>query len=479
MKRSFLIYTLLLISTAVFADNKAGGSVDVKSLHPVRVEDQMHITGEIVLDSLTLSSNRVLVLTPILEDANGHAAQFRSVMLTGRSQHYVFLRQGNDNYPDALEARRYNGKAQSLIYDEKTSVEPWMNGNNTSLRIAVDTCGCGNLIGSNDVILPGTKAPNTGLFMRDVLCPFVMPSASEAPELFVEGAAYVTYELDSITLKPHLFNNPRELMKIYNDIEKVKNDTLVSITQVSIHGFASPEGPYDHNTYLARERAKTLLNWVKNECADNNVKVGQFNSDFTTENWEGLIDSLNNHPEMANRDAILELAKSDIEPDLRNETIKKKFPTQYRYILKNWYPYLRHADYKVGFRLGQVSIEQIKQLIKTRPQVLSLNQFMLAAQTYELGSEEFNQVFDVAVRMYPDDPTANVNAACAALMNGNTEAAETYLKKAGETPEALNARGVLALQQKRYAAAEAFFKEAQAAGLKEATKNLNLLNSIR
>ena len=81
--------------------------------------------------------------------------------------------------------------------------------------------------------------------------------------------------------------------------------------------------------------------------------------------------------------------------------------------------------------------------------------------------------------MYPEDQTANVNAACAALMSGNTESAEKFLKKAGETPEALNARGALALQQKRYEAAEAFFKEAQAAGLEAATKNLNLLNSLR
>ncbi|MDO5447345.1 MAG: DUF3868 domain-containing protein [Prevotellaceae bacterium] len=486
MKRLYTLYILFILSIAAFANSRSAGDVNVRDLHAARFENTMHVTGDIVLDSLTLTSNRIVVLTPILEDKEGHSAVFRSVMLTGRNQHYVYLRQGNENYPNAIEQRRLNGQAQSIAYDEKTQYESWMTAGNTSLRIAVDTCGCGKLIGSNDVVLPvgGQTQPQPqpqfkGLNLGDLACPFVMPNVDAAPEQFVEGAAYVTYELDSITLKPHKFNNPRELMKIYSDIDKVKRDTLVSITQVSIHGFASPEGRYDHNTYLARERAKTLLNWVKKECADNNVKVEQFNSDFTSENWEGLIDSLNHHPEMQNCEAILELAKSDMEPDLRNETIKKKYPKQYTYILKNWYPYLRHADYKVGFRLGQVSVEQIKELIKTRPQVLSLSQFMQAAQTYEPGSAEFNQVFDVAVRMYPDDPTANVNAAYAALMSGNTEGAAKFLQKAGESPEALNARGVLALQEKRYEAAEAFFKEAQAAGLDAATKNLQLLDSLR
>ena len=35
----------------------------------------------------------------------------------------------------------------------------------------------------------------------------------------------------------------------------------------------------------------------------------------------------------------------------------------------------------------------------------------LVAQTYEEGSEDFNEVFHIAVRMYPHDPIANINAA--------------------------------------------------------------------
>jgi hypothetical protein len=35
----------------------------------------------------------------------------------------------------------------------------------------------------------------------------------------------------------------------------------------------------------------------------------------------------------------------------------------------------------------------------------------LVAQTYEPGSPEFNEVFDIAVRLFPDDETANLNAA--------------------------------------------------------------------
>lgn len=476
MKRLSLIYIIIGVLAAASA-NADNDGVNVSNLTVSRQGANMNVKADMILDKLNLKSNRLLVLTPVLEDHAGNTAVFPSLMITGRSQHYVYLRSGNKNYPDAREVRRMNGTAQTVNYSESTAYEEWMRSKKATVRISVDTCGCGNLIGQN----AGTPQKYNEKLDPSKLakCPFVMPQATETPEQFISGAAYVTYELDSITLKPHLFNNPDELMKIYSDIHKVTQDSLLTITKVDIHGFASPEGTYIHNTYLARERAKTLLNWVKNECRRNNVKVGTFSSDFTPENWAGLVDSLNNHPELSHRDEILALAQSEMEPDQRDAAIKKQFPKEYRYILKNWYPYLRHADYRVGFRLGQVSVEQIKELIKTRPQVLSLNQMYQAAMTYEVGSDDFRQVFDVAVRMYPEDETANVNAACAALMKGDTEAADTYLSKAGNTAQAINARGVLEMLKENYTEAEQLFNEAKNAGLAEAGDNLQLLQQAK
>ncbi len=53
----------------------------------------------------------------------------------------------------------------------------------------------------------------------------------------------------------------------------------------------------------------------------------------------------------------------------------------------------------------------------------------LAAQDMKLGSEEYNETFEVAVRMFPDDEVANLNAANAAMARGDMKNAEYYLKK--------------------------------------------------
>ena len=46
------------------------------------------------------------------------------------------------------------------------------------------------------------------------------------------------------------------------------------------------------------------------------------------------------------------------------------------------------------------NVAKAREVIKTRPQKLSLQEMYLVAQTYPKGSAEFNNVFDIAVRMF-------------------------------------------------------------------------------
>ena len=94
------------------------------------------------------------------------------------------------------------------------------------------------------------------------------------------------------------------------------------------------------------------------------------------------------------------------------------------------------------------------------------------AQTYEPGSPEFKEVFDIAVRVFPDDETANLNAACIYLEEGNLERAEKYLLKAGNSPEAVHAQGVLAMLKGDYSRAIPLLEQAGQAGVVQAQENL-------
>ena len=170
--------------------------------------------------------------------------------------------------------------------------------------------------------------------------------------------------MDRTELHPDYRNNPRELDKIVSTINLVKNDKNVSITGVEIHGYASPEAPYDYNARLAEARAKTLTDHVR-RLVDLDRDVFKVTS--TPEDWEGLRQALR-EGNLENRDAILAIAEDEsLEPDAREWRIKKNYPKQYRFMLDNYYPALRHSDYVVSYTVRPFSVEEAKEVFRTNP----------------------------------------------------------------------------------------------------------------
>ncbi len=98
------------------------------------------------------------------------------------------------------------------------------------------------------------------------------------------------------------------------------------------------------------------------------------------------------------------------------------------------------------------------------------------AQTYEPGSPEFNEVFDIAVRLFPDDETANLNAACTDLQKGDLTSAEKHLAKAGNSKEAERVRDVFK-QIKELTSAEKHL--AKAGNSKEAERVRDVFKQIK
>ena len=97
----------------------------------------------------------------------------------------------------------------------------------------------------------------------------------------------------------------------------------------------------------------------------------------------------------------------------------------------------------------------------------------------EAGSDEYNETFEIAVRMFPDDATANQNAANAAMGKGDMTNAERYLSKADDTPEATYSRGIYAALSGDYGKAENLFEKAERGGVTEAAEALNQIRELK
>ena len=176
---------------------------------------------------------------------------------------------------------------------------------------------------------------------------------------------------------------------------------------------------------------------------------------------------------------ILAIIDSNLSPDAKDQAIKTKYPATYRFMLDNWYPALRHSDYVVNYTVRSFSLEEAVDLIFVRPQLLSLQEMFMVAESFPKDRQKYIDVLETAARLYPSDPTANLNVAIAAINRKDWKTAERYLQNAGDSMQAIHARGVLLLQQGQLDSAQPLLEQAASAGIPEATINLAILQEIR
>lgn len=461
-------------NTAI-AQTIASGTVTIDSVQTSVENERVDVAFKLNLNNLKLKAEQQLILTPMLATDSDTTA-LQPIIINGRSQQIRMMRASKraKKYTEGKEpivVLRKNGTEQSISYSQTIIRKQPLESDVLQLFAAQDLCGCGDLQDQDRTLL--ANIDNLDAWMPAIT--FVKPAAEARKQRAEKGEAYLSFRVNKTDIVVDLFDNTRELAKITKTIDLVRDDKNVEITGINIHGFASPDGPYANNERLARERAASLKNYVSHlYTIDNKL----FSSNSTPEDWDGFRHKVQ-QSQLANKEEILKISKSNLAPDDKDKRIRQLYPQDYAVIMSDIYPRLRHSDYTVSYTVRPFSVEEAKQILRTRPQQLSLQEMFLVAQTMEEGSAEFNEVFDIAVRMFPDDPTANLNAACADLQRRDIASAEKHLQKAGNSAEALNARGALAVMKKNYALARQLFADAAAAGSDDAKANANRIANTK
>jgi hypothetical protein len=284
---------------------------------------------------------------------------------------------------------------------------------------------------------------------------FVTPQAEAEKTRELRGRAYLDFMVNKTDIRPDYRRNAVELAKVQQTIDAVRLDPNTTITHISIHGYASPEGDYRHNGRLAQGRAQAFKDYVQMLMV---LPADIFSVRWTPEDWDGLVEKLNEGV-IGQADVLTLIRDTSLAPDEKERRLKRQYGHAWQLLLDSIFPSLRHSDYEVSYTIRPFTVDEARVLIKHKPQQLSLNEMFLVAQTYEPGSREYNDVFLTAVRMYPEDETANLNAAIIALLSGDTDEAARRLEKAGVGDEAWNARGVMrAMRGDVAGAAEAWAK---------------------
>lgn len=483
--RILTIASLLFLATAIAAQTTIflpakKGEVDtrlkVNNWQVTTTEGKTVLTADFILDSLEVASNRFRAFTPVLVSRDSTQQQrLKSLLVTGRRQEIVFERDGIDGiYAYNNErVRRLVGQPQTYSYTDAVDRQDWHSG--ADLWLECDLCGCGDSKDFGQAFLGTLEKPDPYDLIR---LADIVPAAAKK-DRSLHGTAYITFVVNKWDMKPDYMNNRRELRKITDTLDVMVADPNVSVRQIKIHGWASPESPYEHNKMLAENRAKSLTEYVKQQYK---LPAEVFApAEATPENWIGLRKAVEEMDEtvLPHKEQILAIiGDMSLQPDPKEWKIKQQYPAEYKYLLQNVYPGLRRSDYEISFNFSDFTLEQAKDIYKKKPYQLSLREMWDVAQTLEPNSPEYNRMMQTAVNIYPDDPQALVNLANVAIRQKDLLKAESLLERAGDSAEALNSRAVIAIIQQRYDDATSLLQQAAAKGL-DVSKNLEAISILK
>ncbi|MDR1698432.1 MAG: tetratricopeptide repeat protein [Prevotellaceae bacterium] len=259
----------------------------------------------------------------------------------------------------------------------------------------------------------------------------------------------------------------REIQSLVQRLAEANWEENQKISQVSIYGYASPDGPQALNARLAEERELNSKNFISRE-----LKKLQENPDInaknTAEDWAGF-QALMEKSDIQDKEVILRVLSMYSDPEQREREMRNIART-YTQVADQILPQLRRSRLNVTVDIIGKSDDEILSLLKSNPDALTLEEILYAANLIK-GSASLNDQFEVykmITEIYPDDYRAYNNMATIRFRQADYADAETWLRKAlaqdSEAPEVHYNQGIIALVKGDMKAAEGAFGQATGTG---------------
>ena len=399
-------------------------------------DDKVEVSFSMDCSTLRLPSRRQMVITPlIISRSESDTLALPSVCIAGRNRYRMNKRKerlyGKEygKAPVAGEGQemiRFNRKRDMLLeYNETVPAQEWMSGARVEIFRELQGCaGCGEALGN----APVAELP---LFKEEVERPNlqIMVAQAEEKRRSFTRSAYLNFKVNQSVLLADYMNNPVELAKIYSSIDSIREDNNYRIARIEIVGYSSPEGSYAANARLSEQRAKALEQNLKHAYQ---LDDSMIDCRSVPENWEGLAAWLREYrPSYMQK--VLDIIGQTPEPDARDAKIKAIDGGKiYNALLQEVYPKLRLVEYTVSYTVVPFSVEQGREIIKTRPDKMNHNEMYQVAASYGEGSDEYNRIIRMIAARFPGDRIANNNAAIVAWETGDYDAMRVYLKRLEE-----------------------------------------------
>lgn len=430
----------------------------------------MHITA--IQDIPALQS---VVLAPVLVDTiSQRELELPLIFINSRNQQIYFDRCLAQEYPDAIALRKKNGKNLDIDYVRTVKFEPWME--RAVLKLRKQSCACSNMKSRGELTVATfdkeQEPPVIQLFPV-----YMVPPADNSVKVREErGSAYLCFEVNKWDIKPEYMSNPVELQKIHNSVNLVRNDSNVTIREMTIEGFASPEGPYAHNLMLSEKRTEALRNYL---LATNIARGINIRATGGGENWPGFMAYLTANTGIPQHSQLLSIANSNMQPDEKEQQMRRNAPEGFAFVLDNAFPALRCTNYTVVYTVRPFTLEESEQVFETRPINLNLNEIYRLAENYANDQDRYYSIIRKAYLLYPNDSYINLTMACLAIKRGEADQAAEHLSKVDNSPQKTMNEGLVAYLRGDIDTAVRLVEQARQEGVAQAEEQLREFAKLR
>ena len=253
------------------------------------------------------------------------------------------------------------------------------------------------------------------------------------------------------------------------------NNQNLSLKNVQVSAYASPDGGVALNEKLATKRQDNTENFVKQQLKQAKVN-GDVEASYTAQDWDGF-QQLVKASNIQDKDVILRVLSMYQDPEEREQQIKN-MSHGFKELADGILPELRRARMTINYETMGRSDQQIQDQLKNDASKLSAEELLYAASIAKTDAEKEN-IYRTAVKQYPSDVRAYNNLGALAFDKGNYNEAKQWLEQARQKntnhAEANANLGLLALQQGDLTAAENYIgRAAGASNQNEALGNLHL-----
>lgn len=448
---------LLALAAMAFAMPAAAdnynGRVAFTQTTPKVAKDSIRFGVNVVLDQVALGSRTLLTLTPKLVSEDGtQTYAFPVVSVGGRNRQIMWKRH---NIAGTQPVYHKNGSAQTISLALAAPNVAWVKKARLVVDEQVQGCaGCEQGEMRYNLLSRLVKEEYRPKFTTVFVTPKPEPVKTRADRFI----ARFNFRVNRSELLPELGNNRVEFARVDSVAKAILLNTDVKVKNVSIDGYASPEGTDAANLKLSQNRALSFADYLRRTYK---LSRGVLNGVGHGSDWEGLRNSVMADANVPNKQAVLDILGATSNNEVRKTNLRKLDAGQpYAYLLANHYPPLRRTEYQFTYTVRDFNLEEAIQRIYSNPSLLSLNEMYLVANHYAAGSAERRNALETAQRVYPNAPESRFNALAYRMAQGEQVNEEQFLVNYTTSPEKWNNLGVYYGLRKDYARAKECFSRA-------------------